>query len=231
MDPIFALPSLAATLAATGTYAALHRNSAIFGSVITRLPGVGRRAALTFDDGPNPEATPRILDLLAQHDVSATFFLLGRHVVRWPALVRRMVDDGHQVANHGFAHRKLHLAGPRRAERDIADGTASIVDACGVPPRHYRAPHGFRSPFVAPAARRHGQHCVGWTLGVWDSDRPGESEITRRTLNGVRPGCIILLHDGDGYDAAGDRTQTAAALAHIVPALLARGYLLETLSD
>ena len=96
-------------------------------------------------------------------------------------------------------------------------------------PRHFRAPHGFRSPFVAPAARRLQQRCVGWTLGVWDSDRPGAEEIARRTLGGARRGSIILLHDGDGYDAEGDRTQTAAAVARIVPSLLERGYALATL--
>ena len=216
---IGALPIIATTglaLTATGTYAALHRNSNLFGRVLSRLPGDANCVSLTFDDGPNPEATPRILDVLAEHQVHATFFLLGRHVARWPSLVRRIAEEGHQVANHGFVHRKLHFAGPGRATADLTAGTQAIVDACGVTPRHFRAPHGFRSPFVAPAARRLQQRCVGWTLGVWDSDRPGAEEIARRTLGGARRGSIILLHDGDGYDAEGDRTQTAAAVARIV---------------
>ncbi|MCC6929948.1 MAG: polysaccharide deacetylase family protein [Gemmatimonadaceae bacterium] len=216
-------------LAGAGSYAALHRNSNLFGRVLSRLPGDGLRVALTFDDGPNVWATPRILDTLAEYDVPATFFLLGRHAERWPALVRRIVAEGHQVANHGFAHRRLHLAGPNRATADLSAGTRAIVDACGVAPRHFRAPHGFRSPFVAPAAHRLGQRCVGWSLGVWDSGRPGVHEIARRTVGGVRGGSIVLLHDGDGYDPLGDRTQTAGALARIVPELLARGYAFEGL--
>lgn len=216
-------------LVGAGSYAAFHRNSNLFGRVLSRLPGGGMRLALTFDDGPNADATPRILDVLADHGVPATFFLLGRHVERWPALVRRVVAEGHLVANHGYAHRRLHLAGPGRAAADLTAGTRAIVDACGVAPRHFRAPHGFRSPFVAPAARRLGQRCVGWSLGVWDSDRPGADEIARRTIDGVRRGSIVLLHDGDGYNPVGDRTQTAGALRRIIPELLARGYAFEAL--
>lgn len=216
-------------LAGVGSYATLHRNSNLFGRVLSRLPGDGMRVALTFDDGPNAEATPRILDTLGALGVPATFFLLGRHAERWPSLVRRIAAEGHQVANHGYAHRRLHLAGPGRAASDLTAGTRAIIDACGVTPRHFRAPHGFRSPFVSPAARRLGQRCVGWSLGVWDSDRPGADEIARRTVGGVRGGSIILLHDGDGYDPLGDRTQTAGALPRIITELLAHGYAFETL--
>lgn len=217
-----------AGLAAHGTW---HRNSSVFGSVITRLPGDGLVASITFDDGPNPDATPLILDTLRDEGVHATFFVLGRHADKWPHLVRRMVDEGHQLGNHGYWHRKLHRRTPGYVRDDLTRGTDAIERASGVRPRHFRAPHGFRNPWVTPIARSLGQRTVGWSLGVWDSARPGADEIVSRTLRGMRAGSILLLHDGDGYDEHGDRMQTAAALPGIIGGLRERGFHFDTLPN
>jgi peptidoglycan/xylan/chitin deacetylase (PgdA/CDA1 family) len=214
-------------LAGAVTHGALHRNSPLFGPVLARLPnepGAPPRIALTFDDGPNPEATRRILDTLRDRGVRATFFVLGRHAERWPHLVRRIAEDGHVVGNHGYYHRKLHLRGPRYVRRDLELGTAAIERAGAGRPRLFRAPHGFRSPWVTAIAHSLGQRTVGWTLGVWDSDRPGAAAIAKRTVDGARPGAIVVLHDGDGYDPGGDRSQTAEALPRIIDELRARGF-------
>ena len=215
-----------AGLAAHGTW---YRNSWIFGPALSRLPGADRVASITFDDGPNPRATPRILDVLKGEDVKATFFILGRHADRWPDLVQRVADEGHQVGNHGWHHRKLHRRTPGYVRDDLTKGTDSIARACGVHPTVFRAPHGFRSPWVTPIARSMGQRTIGWSLGVWDSARPGVDEIVRRTLDGMRPGSILLLHDGDGYDPDGDRQQTAEALPGIIRGLRTRGFSFMTL--
>ena len=207
-----------------GTY---HRNSPIFGAALGSLPlrsSGDPIVALTFDDGPNPEATPRILDALAATGTVATFFLLGRHVERWPALAERLAAEGHVVGNHGWFHRKLHTQLPASVRRDLELGTAAIVGATGVRPAVFRAPHGFRAPWVTRIARSLGQRTIGWSLGVWDSALPGVDAIVERTVSGTRPGSILLLHDGDGYDASGDRTQTAAAVPRIIDALKARDY-------
>ncbi len=219
------LLAAAGVVAAAGAAAhgAFHRNSPLFGAALSSLPGRPPAVALTFDDGPNPEATPRVLDALAAANVRATFFILGRHAERWPALVRRMADEGHQIANHGYHHRKLHRHGPAYVREDLTLGTERIVDACGVRPRFFRAPHGFRSPWVTRIAASLGQRTVGWSLGVWDTDRPGAAVIAERTVRGARPGSILLLHDGDGYDPAGDRLQTAEAVAEIARGVRARG--------
>jgi peptidoglycan/xylan/chitin deacetylase (PgdA/CDA1 family) len=103
-------------------------------------------------------------------------------------------------------------------------GMAALDRAAGVRPRFFRAPHGFRSPWVTAIAASLGQRTVGWSLGVWDSARPGVDAIVRRTVDGARPRSILLLHDGDGYDPAGDRTETAAALPRVVAELRDRGY-------
>jgi peptidoglycan/xylan/chitin deacetylase (PgdA/CDA1 family) len=219
----------AAGLAAHGTW---HRNSWVFGRPLSHLPGDGDRVSVTFDDGPNPRATPLILDVLRREGVSATFFVLGRHAERWPELVRRMADDGHQLANHGYWHRKLHRRGPGYVRDDLTRGTEAILQASGgVRPRHFRAPHGFRSPWVSAIAHSLGQRTVGWSLGVWDSARPGAGAIAQRALEGMRAGSILLLHDGDGYDAEGDRMQTAEALPLIIDGLRARGFRFATLPD
>lgn len=222
-----------AGLAAVGfvAHGTWHRNSWIFGHALNRLPGTERLVSITFDDGPNPEATPRILDALADMHTRATFFVLGRHADRWPALVKRMADEGHQIGNHGYYHRKLHRRTPAYVRDDLTRGVDAIERACGVRPRHFRAPHGFRNPWVSPIARSLGERTVGWSLGVWDSARPGVDEIVRRTLSGMRTGSILLLHDGDGYDAEGDRLQTAAALPRIIDGLRERGFGFATLPD
>jgi peptidoglycan/xylan/chitin deacetylase (PgdA/CDA1 family) len=218
-----------AGLAAHGTW---HRNSWVFGRPLSHLPDGEGAVSITFDDGPNPRATPLVLDLLRREEVRATFFVLGRHADRWPDLVRRTAAEGHQLGNHGYWHRKLHRRGPGYVRDDLSRGTESIVRASGgVRPRHFRAPHGFRSPWVTPIASSLGQRTVGWSLGVWDSARPGASEIARRAAEGLRGGSILLLHDGDGYDAEGDRLQTAEALPSIIENLRARGLRFATLPD
>jgi peptidoglycan/xylan/chitin deacetylase (PgdA/CDA1 family) len=218
-----------AGLAAHGTW---HRNSWIFGKPLTHLPGPTSAVSITFDDGPNPRATPVILDVLRREQVRATFFVLGRHADRWPELVRRMADEGHQIANHGYWHRKLHRRTPGYVRDDLTRGTEAVCLAAGLTGlHHFRAPHGFRNPWVTPIAASLGQRTVGWSLGVWDSARPGADEIVRRALAGMRAGSILLMHDGDGYDEEGDRMQTAVALPRIIEGLRARGHRFVTLPD
>ncbi len=220
----------AAVTAGVMAWGAFERNSPIFGPVQRRLDTDGAVVALTFDDGPNPRATPQILDTLGAAGVTATFFVLGRHADRWPALVRRMRDEGHGVENHGYYHRKLTFRTPGYIRDDIARGSDAINRAASVQPTLFRAPHGQRNPWVTRIARAQGQRMVGWTLGVWDTDRPGARVIAERVVRGATSRAIILLHDGDGYDALGDRTQTAAAMPAILRGLRERGFSLARLS-
>jgi len=221
--------ALGVAIAGGAAHGAFHRNSPIFGRVRTRTVARGKTVALTFDDGPNPDATPAILDALAERGVKATFFVLGRHAERWPDLVRRVADEGHAIGNHGYFHRKLHFKSPAYVRDDLTRGTREIEQSAGVHPKLFRAPHGFRSPWVTWIARSLGQRTVGWSLGVWDSDRPGVEAIASRTVEGAKPGSILLLHDGDGYDPSGDRMQTARAVPLIVDRLRDQGYRFDLL--
>ena len=223
-------PALGAVVAGALAHGAFYPNSPIFGPVIAHLRDDEPFVALTFDDGPNPDATPRILDSLAERGAKASFFILGRHAERWPELVRRIASEGHCVCNHGYHHRKLHFKSPRYVRDDLQLGTRSIVEACGVRPAFFRAPHGFRSPWVTYIARTLGQRTVGWGHGVWDSALPGVDLIAERTLRVAKPGAILLLHDGDGYDPLGDRTQTARAVPLIVDRIREAGLEFTTLA-
>jgi peptidoglycan/xylan/chitin deacetylase (PgdA/CDA1 family) len=210
-------------------HGSFHRNSRVFASPLSRLPAASRpRVALTFDDGPNPEATPRVLDELADAGAKATFFVLGKHAERWPSLVRRIVAEGHSLGSHGYHHQRLAFRGPTFTRRDLTLGGQAVTDAAGEPPKFFRAPHGSLNPWVETVARELGQRVVGWTLGVWDTDRPGADVIAHRVITGADDGAIVLLHDGDGYDVAGDRTQTAAALPRMIDGLRDRGFNLAT---
>lgn len=225
------IPAAAVGISLLGgmVHGAFHRNSPVFGPVLGRLPTTAREISLTFDDGPSPDATPRIFDTLRDFGVRATFFILGPHAERWPALVQRAMQEGHQLGNHGYFHRKLHFRTPSYVRRDISLGKRAIERAGATTPSFFRAPHGFRSPWVSSIAGSMGERTIGWTLGVWDSDCPGVDAIVRRTVDGARPGSIILLHDGDGYNANGDRTQTAAALPGIITGLRNLGFAFVTL--
>src|SRR5437870_1004652 len=144
------LRPLATTGAALGgwAYGTYEPNSVLFGRAVGRGRTRERVAYLTFDDGPNPDATEPILDTLATSDVPAAFFLVGEHVRRFPAIARRVAAAGHEVGNHTLRHQKLHLRGPRRIREELERAHELIVDATSRVPRSFRAPHGDRNPFV-----------------------------------------------------------------------------------
>lgn len=205
-------------------------SSPLFGGVVN-----GRRIrepiiALTFDDGPSPDVTPRILDTLRREGVRATFFVLGKHAEQHPELIARMVREGHEVANHGYDHGILAFAGSNEVYRQI-HRTQRIIEQAGAPrPRSFRAPHGFRSPFVARTALRLGYRTCAWSKGVFDTSKPGVPTIVKRSVAALKPGAVLLLHDADGW-GNDDRTQTAEALPAIIDAARHRGFGFVTMSE
>src|SRR5256884_2467813 len=147
---------LAATGAALGAwaYGTYEPNSFLFGRAIGRGPTRGRVAYLTFDDGPNPGATEPILETLTASNVPAAFFLVGEHVRRFPKVARRVAAAGPEGGNHTLRPQQLHFRGPRRIREELERTHELIVDATGRAPRSFRAPHGYRNPFVGVATRR-----------------------------------------------------------------------------
>lgn len=220
----------AATAAAVAAHGTLAPNSPVFGPVIGRGPRE-QAVYLTFDDGPNPRWTEPIAELLANEGVPATFFMVGRHVHRFPEVARAVGACGHAIGNHTYTHTKLALQGRSRTIDELVRTHEAIVETVGRAPTAFRAPHGYRNPYVAQAAARFGYPVIGWTFGVWDTDRPGAPVIRARVRQRLRPGAIVLLHDGDGYDPEGDRGQTLEALPGILDDVRARGWEIRPLSS
>ncbi len=202
----------------------------IFGPSVERGPK-NRRIYLTFDDGPNERATPAILETLAAARVPAAFFMVGDHVRRFPGTARDVAGAGHLVGNHTYNHVRLHFAGPQKIRKQLRKTHDAIESTIGVAPRAFRAPHGYRSPFLISIIVDMSYTVFGWTFGVFDTARPGVEEIRRRVRTRLRPGAIVLLHDGDGYDPEGDRMQTAAALPGIISDARQAGYEFGSLSE
>ena len=215
------------TLGAWGMFGA---SSPLFGGVVD-----GKRirrdvVALTFDDGPSLETTPRILEILRAEGVRATFFVLGKHAERHPELVEQIVRDGHELGNHGYDHGILAFAGATEVHRQLQRTERLLRRAGGPPVRVFRAPHGFRSPFVARTARRLGYITCAWSAGVFDTAKPGADVIVARSTKALKPGAILLLHDADGW-GDDDRSQTAEALPGIIAAARGRGLEFLTMSE
>ncbi|MEI6666537.1 MAG: polysaccharide deacetylase family protein [Acidobacteriota bacterium] len=211
-------------------FAMLERRAPVFGQICWRGPADRAAVALTFDDGPNEPYTSRVLDALKHADVKATFFLLGANAERYPAVIRRIVDEGHELGNHTMDHEVLPLKGPGHIRSTIRAASDVIERAGGVRPRLFRAPHGWRNPWVDRIARDEGCEPVAWTLGVYDTDDPGSAAIGQRVVDGLSNGCIILLHDGRGLDDRPDVSQMIAALPGIIDQAKRRGYRFATVS-
>ncbi|WP_206305907.1 polysaccharide deacetylase family protein [Streptomyces sp. RFCAC02] len=190
------------------------------GPVRETLTGTaGRRLALTFDDGPHPAHTPAVLDTLRAHGVRATFFVTGENAEWQPDLLRAVAGDGHLVGNHTWSHARLGDLSRGRARDELARTGDLIEHAVGTAPRLARAPYGAWTATAVRDCRALGMEPLGWSLDTGDWTRPGTTRIVRALLDGVRPGAIVLAHDGGG-----DRTQTVAALAYCLPRLLDRGW-------
>jgi peptidoglycan-N-acetylglucosamine deacetylase len=174
---------------------------------------------LTFDDGPDPAWTPRVLELLARYRARATFFVLGRAAATHPELVRQAFAAGHGVGNHTWSHRRLTSLGGGQLEAEVGAASAAIRRATGAPARCLRAPAGVVDAASADRVQALGLRLVEWDVDTYDWRRPGAGVIAGRVLSRVRPGDVVLLHDGGG-----DRSQTVAALQQVLAPLSARGF-------
>jgi peptidoglycan/xylan/chitin deacetylase (PgdA/CDA1 family) len=189
-------------------------------AIQTRLSTTERQVALTFDDGPSPECTPQILDVLAAQDVQATFFVLGMNVRRYPEIIRRIVREGHTLGIHGDQHVPFVLMSAGQVRQEISASRAALTEACPEIKVHWlRPPYGFKSLTLPGIVRRMGCHLVTWNADSRDYRQHNPLQIARTALARLRPGAIILLHDGAG------NSSTVEALPAILEALAARNYL------
>lgn len=190
------------------------------------FPGGTKLVALTFDDGPWPGQTQRVLEILASENVRATFFMMGLRVQRAPSLAKRVVAEGHLVGNHTQTHQMLGHATPAQVVYQMATGEATIRRYTGVEPTWFRAPGGTVTPVVKQEAKAIGERIAGWTVDTMDWKKPPAHQIIKRVVGGVKPGAIVLMHDGGG-----DRKQTIDALPDTIRQLKAMGYTFVTLDQ
>ena len=188
-----------------------------------------RAVALTFDDGPDPDHTPAVLDLLARESVTAAFFLIGRRTAAAPGLARRIAGSGHDLGNHTLSHRSLWGLGPRETAREMRGGHDAIAQAAGRAPAFFRPPWGKTNLAMFPTLRQLGTPCVFWTVQPEGRHAVAPEEQLRRGTARVRPGGIFDLHDADGVPGAGERL--LAALPRLITGLRSEGYRLVPLRD
>jgi len=228
---LIATPATIGAAAAVTAYGAAHPRAQLFGSTICRTNSA-RKLALTFDDGPNPSMTPKLLDLLDRYNAKATFFLIGSYVRECPELVKETVARGHLVGNHTETHPNLFRRSQREIRIELRLCHDAISNTLGSPPKWFRPPFGFRNPWVVPAARELGYRTVMWTLlpGDW-KEKPLEWLIPRlqpianhaqrglgnRSKPAAGSGDVLCLHDGTHRQMNGDRSRTLAALEHWLP--------------
>ncbi len=194
-----------------------------FGRAVTDVkskgPGV---VSITFDDGPS-EWTLKILDVLKNEKVRASFFLVGANVERHPEIARRIYEDGHDIGFHSYSHTKLHLKGPAFIRNEFEKNLKAFERAGIRDSGLVRFPHGFKNFFAVREAKMRNLKICGWGRGVWDSRKPGVDHIVKYSLN-LKEGEILLLHDGHGARPDPDRSQTVEALPQIIQGLRQKGF-------
>jgi peptidoglycan/xylan/chitin deacetylase (PgdA/CDA1 family) len=194
-----------------------------------RGPRHERRVALTFDDGPDPEWTPRVLDVLAGRRAPATFFLVGERAARSPHVVRAVAAAGHEVASHGWSHASLWRCGPRRTAAEIARAHEALGALAGRPPRHFRPPWGMVNAAMFPVLRHVGERCVFWSIQPEGLRPRAGAAQAAHVLRRVHPGAIVDLHDADGVPGAPARL--LEALPPMIDGLREAGYAFVTVAD
>jgi peptidoglycan/xylan/chitin deacetylase (PgdA/CDA1 family) len=212
-----------AALAAAGLWPRSH----LLGPNWTRLPRLGAQVpgvAITIDDGPDPQITPRVLELLEGYAASATFFCIGERVLRYPDLAQEIVRRGHAIENHSQRHRhNFSLLGPRAMNSEVSQAQESIFRVTGSRPQFFRAPAGLRNPFLDPVLARLQLRLASWTRRGFDTVSTDADAVFRRLTNPLQAGDILLLHDGHAARTRRDQPVILEVLPRLLDALKARG--------
>lgn len=202
-----------------------------YGRTFTGLPPGSKKLALTYDDGPNDPHTLRLLEVLATHNVRATFFLIGRFVKQRPDIVREIAQAGHAIGNHTYGHPNLILASEAQARAEIQNCEQALTDAVGQHSRLFRPPFGGRRPVTLRIAHTLGLEPVMWNIAGWDWKGKPAEYVERKVRQKIRGGDVILLHDGSHAEFGADRSQTVLATDHLIARNKAEGYEFLTIPE
>ena len=214
--------------------AGLWPRSTCLGANVVRLPAAAVQrgeVALTIDDGPDPEVTPQVLALLAQHGVHATFFCIGARAAAHPELCRSILAAGHRIENHGARHPMLlSLSGPAGWRREISEGQQILQRITGQTPRFYRAVAGLRNPFLDPVLHHAGLQLASWTRRGFDTRERDSEKVLRRLTQQLAAGDILLLHDGNAARTASGEAVIVSVLPKLLDAIRSHGLTPVTLN-
>ncbi|MBO7477932.1 MAG: polysaccharide deacetylase family protein [Salinivirgaceae bacterium] len=177
-------------------YASYSIKSQVYVKALCRVRTTEKVVYLTFDDGPNAEQTPQVLDVLKRNNAKATFFCIGSRIAGNEQILKRIIDEGHTIGNHSFSHtNSFPLFSRRRMVADIEQCQKAIESAIGTAPTLFRPPFGVTNPTVGKAVKTLNLKTIGWTIRTYDTNRGSDAKIARRISRQLRPGAIILLHD------------------------------------
>ena len=223
LGPVLAGTAAAAALTAVG-YQSMAPTGQWCGRTFTGLSRGTKRLALTYDDGPNDPHTQRLLEVLAKHDVRATFFLIGRYARQHPDIAREIVQAGHVVGNHTFTHPLLTFKSASEIRQELSACRSALQDAIGEHSNLFRPPFGGRRPAVLRIARELGLEPVMWNVTGYDWTAPPSAEIEQKVAKQIRGGDVILLHDGGHKQMGADRSQTVLATENLIKKYKAEAY-------
>jgi peptidoglycan-N-acetylglucosamine deacetylase len=224
--------SAAAAIAASAMgYQSMAPSGQWFGRTFTGLGPGSKQLALTFDDGPNDPYTQRLLQVLARHEVHATFFLIGRYVQQRPDIVRELLKAGHVVGNHTFTHPLLIFKSAQELRSEFDRCGRALTDAVGEHSNLFRPPFGGRRPGVLRIARQMGLEPTMWNVTGYDWSASSAEHIERKVTSRVRGGNVILLHDGGHRDFGADRSFTVTATDRLIARYKSEGYKFVTIPE
>ena len=229
------LPLLIGLGAAAGVTAAGYQSMAPtgqwYGRTFTGLPRGSKQIALTYDDGPNDPHTLKLLEVLAQHEVRATFFMIGRYVRERPDIVRAVAEAGHVIGNHTTTHPLLIFQSASQTRTELMECRAALTDAIGEHSNLFRPPFGGRRPATLRIARELGLVPIMWNVTGYDWNAPPAAKIEQKVASQIHGGDVVLLHDG-GHKAMGaDRSQTVLATGNLIRRYREQGYEFVTVKE
>ena len=187
--------------------------------------------ALTYDDGPNDPDTLKLMDVLARHEVRATFFVLGKFVQQKPEIVRALAAAGHVIGNHSWDHPRLIFASDAELRRQVEGTQSAIFDACGVTPTLFRPPYGGRRPGTLSSVRALGLEPVMWNVTCYDWKATSADKVVAHARRQISGGDVILMHDGDQRAMSADRGHSVEATDRIIAQYKAQGYQFVTIPE